>query len=198
MSNVSSREPGRLVVSMNVSLDGFVQAKGQDEFDYSWMHIDEEVHRAFNELAADADAFVYGRKVYEVMIPYWPDAVGDETKPAHEREYGRMWVEKPKVVFSDQLKETRWNTRVVPTAAIEEISRLKKESNRFILCYGGPQFVSGLQQHGLVDEFALFVHQAALGFGVPLFHGRVDLTLVDVRRFENGTLRLRYAVRSGR
>jgi dihydrofolate reductase len=55
---------GRLIVSMNVSLDGFIEARGQD--DGSWLRIDEEVHRAFNELAAGADVFLYGRKVYEV------------------------------------------------------------------------------------------------------------------------------------
>jgi RibD C-terminal domain len=88
MNNVSGGGKRRLVVSMNVSLDGFLQSLGQNDFDHSWMHIDEEVHRAFNELAAGADAFLYGRKVYEVMIPYWPDAVADRTKPAYERDYG--------------------------------------------------------------------------------------------------------------
>jgi dihydrofolate reductase len=57
---------GRLIVSMNVSLDGYVQAPGQD--DGAWLRIDEEVHQVFNELAARADVFLYGRKVYEVMI----------------------------------------------------------------------------------------------------------------------------------
>ena len=79
----------QLIVSMNLSLDGYIEAQGQD--DGSWLRIDEAVHRAFNELAASAEAFLYGRKVYEVMIPYWPDAVEDATKPAHERDYGRIW-----------------------------------------------------------------------------------------------------------
>ncbi|HVG63953.1 MAG TPA: dihydrofolate reductase family protein [Hyalangium sp.] len=181
----------RLIVSMNVSLDGYIEAQGQD--DGSWLRIDEEVHRAFNELAAGAEAFLYGRKVYEVMIPYWPDAVEDATKPAHEREYGRLWIEKPKVVFSTSLKETRWNTRVVPTGALEEVKRLRQESTGYLLCYGGAQLVSALQQRGLIDEYALFVHPCALGAGVPFFRGRVDLRLVDVRRFETGALALRYA-----
>ena len=142
---------------MNLSLDGYIAAQGAD--DGSWLSIDDEVHGAFNQLAAGAAAFLYGRKVYEVMIPYWPDAVADATKPAHEREYARLWVDKPKVVVSTTLKETR--------------------------C-------------GLVDEYALFVHPSALGAGVPFFRGRVDLTLVDVRRFERGTLGLRYASTSAK
>jgi dihydrofolate reductase len=104
---------GRLIVSMNLSLDGYIDAKGQD--DGSWLRIDEEVHRVFNELVAGADAFLYGRKVYEVMIPYWPDAAKDAAKPAYEREYVRLWLEKPKVVVSTFLKETGRNTRAVST-----------------------------------------------------------------------------------
>jgi len=59
----------QLIVSMNLSLDGYIEAQGQD--DGSWLCIDEAVHRAFNKLAASAKAFLYGRKVYEVMIPGW-------------------------------------------------------------------------------------------------------------------------------
>jgi dihydrofolate reductase len=181
----------RLVVSMNVSLDGYIAAHGED--DGSWLRIDKEVHRWFNELAAGADAFLYGRKVYELMIPYWPEAIEDATKPEHERAYGRLWVEKPKVVFSTSLNETRWNTRVVSTDALGEIARLKRKSTRYLLCYGGSQLVSALQQRRLVDEYALAVHPCALGAGLPFFRDRVDLRLVDVRRFETGALALRYA-----
>jgi len=182
---------GRLIISMNVSLDGFISAPGED--DGSWLRIDEEVHRSFNELAAGADMFLYGRKVYEVMIPYWPDAIADATRPVHEREYGRLWVEKPKVVFSTSLREARWNTRVVANNALEEVERLKRESTGDLLCYGGGQFASELQRRRLVDEYALYVHPAALGAGVPLFRERVTLTLADVRRFGTGVLALRYS-----
>jgi len=81
---------GRLIVSMNLSLDGRIEAQGQD--DGSWLRIDEEVHGVFNEVAAGAAAFLCGRKVYDVMIPYWPDACEDAAKPAYEREYVRRWM----------------------------------------------------------------------------------------------------------
>jgi dihydrofolate reductase len=183
----------QLIVSMNLSLDGYIEAQGQD--DGSWLRLDEAVHRAFNTLAAGAEAFLYGRKVYEVMIPYWPDAVEDATKPAHEREYGRIWVDKPKVVFSTSLRETRWNTRVVPSGACDEVLRLKNGSKGYLLCYGGPQLLSDLEEAGLVDEYALFVHPSALGAGVPFFRRRLDLNLVGVRRFDTGVLALRYSTR---
>jgi dihydrofolate reductase len=182
---------GRLVVSMNVSLDGYIEAQGQD--DGTWLRIDEEVHHVFNELAARADAFLYGRKVYEVMIPYWPDAAEDPAKPAYERDYGRLWVEKPKVVVSSSLTEPAWNTRVVAAGVLEEVAHLKRETKGYLLCYGGAQLVTALQEHNLVDEYALFVHPAALGAGVPFFRRTVGLKLLDVRRFELGALGLRYS-----
>ena len=180
---------GRLIVSMNLSVDGYIEAEGQD--DGSWLSIDEELHCTFNELAAGADAFVYGRKVYEVMIPYWPDAAGDAAKPAYERDYGRIWVDKPKTVVSRSLQETRWTTRVV--GAIDAIARQKQDTKGYLLCYGGAELVSALRAHALVDEYALFVHPAALGGGVPFFRTRAALELIDVRKFTGGALRLRYA-----
>jgi dihydrofolate reductase len=180
-----------LVVSMNLSLDGYIEAEGAD--DGSWLSIDEEVHGAFNELAAGASVFLYGRKVYEVMPPYWPDASADTTKPEYEREYGRIWVNKPKLVVSTSLHESRWNTRVVGSEVFAEVERLKRESSSYVLCYGGTQLVSTLASNGLVDEYALFVHPTALGAGAPFFRKPTRLKLTNLRRFGNGSLCLRYA-----
>ncbi len=185
----------RLVVSMNLSLDGFIEAQGED--DGSWLKIDEEVHRAFNELAADAASFIYGRKVFEVMPPYWPDAATDASRPSHEQEYGRIWVEKPKLVVSSSLQETRWSTRVVSTGALDEIERLKRASPGYLLCYGGAQLASALHARGLVDEYLLFVHPQALGAGVAFFRDRVALQLLEVRRFAQGAIAVRYASAAG-
>ena len=95
--------------------------------------------------------------------------------------------------LSTTLRETRWNTRVVKSGALDEVARLKRESDQYFFCYGGSQFASTLQQQGLVDEYRLFVHPGSVGGGLPFFTGRLDLTLVDVRRFKNGVLALRYA-----
>ena len=182
---------GRLIVSMNLSLDGYIEAQEHD--DGSWLRIDEEVHGVFNELAAGADTFLYGRKVYEVMIPYWPDAADDVAKPAYEREYGRLWMETPKVVVSTSLTEPGLKTRVVSSDVFDEIARLKRSSERYVLCYGGSQLVTALQERNLVDEYALFIHPAALGAGVPFFRRAISFQLLDVRQFRQGALGLRYS-----
>lgn len=182
---------GQLIVSMNMSLDGYIETQGTD--DGSWLRIDEEVHRVFNALASGADAFLYGRKVYEVMVPYWPDAADDATKVAYEQEYGRLWVKKPKVVVSASMKEAGWNTRVVSADVCNEVVRLKQASKGYVLCYGGAELVSTLQERLLIDEYVLFVHPGVLGTGIPFFRQRTDLKLLGIRQFEQGALKLRYA-----
>jgi dihydrofolate reductase len=180
-----------LIVSMNLSLDGFVEAPEPD--DGSWLNIDQEVHTAFNQLATEADTFLYGRKVFEVMIPYWPDAAKDSSRPSYEHEYGKIWVEKPKLVVSSSLQQSEWNTRVIASNLADEITQLKQRAKSYVLCYGGPELVAALEAKRLVDEYALYVHPSVVGSGRPFFQGPATLRLKDVRRFGNGTLGLRYA-----
>ena len=181
----------RLIVSMNLSLDGYIEGPGRE--DGSWVRIDEEVHAHVNRLADGADALLYGRKVYEVMIPYWPDAAEDASKPAYEMEFGRIWTSKPKVVFSTTMKEARWNTRVVSHGVVEEVERLKREAPNYLLSFGGADVASTLQQHGLIDEYQMFVNPSVFGSGVPFFRHPADLKLVDTHVFKTGMVALRYA-----
>ena len=122
-----------------------------------------------------------------------PDTAANTGSPDSEREYGRIWLAKPKVVISTSLEETRWRTRVVASAVLDELRRLKREAASHVLCYGGSQLASTLQAAGLADEYVLFVHPTALGAGQPFFRAQVALRLRDVRRFQNGALRLWYA-----
>jgi dihydrofolate reductase len=182
---------GRLIVSMNLSVDGYIEGPGRE--DGSWVRIDEEAHTHINRLAAGADALLYGRKTYEVMIPYWPDAAEDASKPPYEIEFGRIWTSKPKVVFSTTLKEARWNTRVVEHGVAEQVARLKRETPNYLLSFGGADVASTLQQHGLIDEYQLFVHPSVFGSGVAFFRHSADLELLDARTFKTGVVALRYA-----
>jgi dihydrofolate reductase len=167
-------------------------APGED--DGSWLRIDAPLHRAFNELAAAATCFVYGRKVFEYMVPYWPDAVGDATKPDYEREYGRIWVDKPKLVASRTMQQAGWGTRVVAEDAVDEVARLRARTDGYVLCYGGAEFVAALQRAGLVDEYMLFMHPTVLGEGVPFFRNRIALALKEIRTFPEGSLQMRLGV----
>ena len=108
-------------------------------------------------------------------------------------DYARVWVDKPKVVFSSTFQQTNWNTRVVASGVLEEVEKLKRESSGYLLCYGGPQLVSALEERHLVDQYILYIHPAALGAGKPFFRSHTPLRLLDSRRFKVGTLELRYA-----
>ncbi len=85
------------------------------------------------------------------------------------------------------------NTCGVLSDVSEAIARLKRDSERYVLCYGGSQLVTALQEHNLVDEYALFIHPTALGAGVPFFRRALSLQLLDVRQFKQGSLGLRYS-----
>jgi len=176
---------------MNLSLDGYIEGPGSE--DGSWVRIDEEVHTHVNQLAGGADALLYGRKVYEVMIPYWPDAAEDASIPAYEIEFGRIFVSKPKIVFSTTMKEARWNTRIVDHGLVEEVARLKRETPGYLLSFGGADVASTLQEQRLIDEYQLFVNPSVFGSGVPFFRRPIDLKLVETRAFKTGMVALRYS-----
>ena len=83
----------RVIYSMNVSLDGFVETtdRGLD-----WVIIDEELHTFFNDQARETGAFVYGRRMYEFMVDYWPTADANPSAPEYEVDFARIWKACPR------------------------------------------------------------------------------------------------------
>lgn len=75
----------------------------------------------------------------------------------------------------------------------EEVARLKRETSNYLLSFGGADVASTLQQHGLIDEYQLFLNPSVFGSGVPFFRHSVDLKLSDAREFKIGMVALRYA-----
>jgi len=186
---------GRLVYSMSVSLDGFVDTPGRS---LDWVLIDEELHSFFNEEARAMSAFLYGRRLYELMADYWPTAEGDPSATPAMLEFARIWKDKPKIVFSRTLARVEWNSRLVRDDAAEEVSRLKAQPG-FDMDVGGPTTASTLIRLGLIDEYRLFVHPTILGAGTPFFPSldhRIGLNLLETRTFGSGVVYLRYEIGS--
>lgn len=182
---------GRLVYSMSVSLDGFVETPSRS---LDWVLVDEELHSFFNDEARAMSTFLYGRRMYELMTEYWPTAERDPSASPAMIEFARIWKDKPKIVFSRSLDRVEWNSRLVRDDAAEEVARLKVQPG-FDMDVGGPTTAATLIRLGLVDEYRLFVHPVILGAGTPFFpplDERVGLSLLETRTFGSGVVYLRY------
>jgi dihydrofolate reductase len=183
---------GRLVYSMSVSLDGFVETPSRS---LDWVLVDEELHSFFNDEASEMSAFLYGRRLYQVMVDYWPTAENDPSATPAMLEFARIWKDKPKIVFSTTLGRVEWNSRLVPGDVAGEVARLKAQPG-FDMDVGGPTTASTLIRLGLIDEYRLYVHPVVVGAGTPFFpalEDRIGLKLLETRTFPSGVVYLRYA-----
>jgi len=183
---------GKVIYSMSVSLDGLIETPDRS---LDWVQVDEELHSFFNDEAREMSAFLYGRRLYEVMVDYWPTAEDDPNATPSMLEFARIWRPMPKVVFSTSLERVDWNTRLVRGDAVAEVTRLKAEPG-FDMSVGGPTTAAPLLRAGLIDECRLFVQPVVLGAGTPFFPGLeqpVPMTLLETRTFGSGVTYLRYA-----
>jgi dihydrofolate reductase len=182
---------GRLIFSMSVSLDGFVDTPAHS---LDWVRVDEELHTVFNEEARAVGTFLYGRRMYELMAGYWPTADRDPDATPAMVEFAKIWQATPKVVFSRTLESVSHGARVVHDEAIAEVARLKAESD-FDMDVGGPTLAGSLIAAGLVDEYRLYVHPVVLGAGTrffPALEARAELELTGTRTFATGVVLLSY------
>lgn len=156
---------GRLIYRMNVSLDGFVS---DPDGSVDWGLIDDELHAWFNDELRDEAAFIYGRRVYELMAASWPNATSDPTTTPVMLQFARIWNAKPKVVFSRTLRDVRWNSRLAVGDVREELERIRREHDGD-LEVAGPTLAAAFIRKDLVDEFRMVVHPVLLGGGTPFF-----------------------------
>jgi len=180
----------RLVYTAIASLDGYV-ADTDGRFD--WSAPDEEVHQAVNDLERPIGTYLLGRRMYEVMA-YW-DTPADGSSPV-ELDYAAVWQAADKVVYSTTLQApTTARTRVERTFDPTAVAELKASSTTD-LSVGGPGLAAHALRVGLVDELRLFACPVVVGGGTAALPDdvRLDLHLLDERRFGNGVVLLRYGV----
>ena len=181
----------RLVYQMSTSLDGYVEdASGSIE----WSAPLEDVHRIANEHTREASAFLFGRRTYEMMEPYWPDIAADPSGVSEvEAEFAHEYTNTPRLVFSDSLESVGEGVTLLPRAqARAEVERLKCEDDG-LLEIAGPTLAGSVLD--LIDEFRTWVKPVALGGGKPFFPpaaGTLPLRLVENRTCDGGVLYLRY------
>ncbi len=178
-----------VIFAINLTLDGCC--------DHTKMIADEELLGYYTQLLRDVDLLVYGRKTYQLMVPYWPDAAKDPSSTKADKEFAQAFDSKKHLVFSRSLDSVEGkNTRIVPTNLRDEILKLKQEQGKNILV-GGVDIPSQLIELGLVDEYRFVVMPIIAGEGRRLLEGvslpkNLQLKLVESKTFKSGCVALRY------
>jgi dihydrofolate reductase len=176
----------KLIFAINTTLDGCCDhtkfMPNEDTFDY------------FTQLTRDAGTFIYGRKTYQLMVPYWPDAAKEDPSD----EFAQAFVAVDEMIVCSQTLDTpeEKKTRIVSTDLHGEVLKLKQEQGKNILT-GGVTIPSQLAELGLIDEYHIVVHPIVIGEGIRLFEGinlqeKLQLKLVESTVFKSGTVALRY------
>ena len=177
-----------VIFAINITLDGCC--------DHTKVIADEETHEYFTHLMRDVDLLVFGRKTYQLMVPFWPDVAKNQSETKAMNEFARAFDSINKIVFSQSLDGAEGNTRIVRTKFQDEILRLKQEQGKNILV-GGVSVPSQLIEIGLVDEYRFVVSPIVAGEGRRLLkgisrHERLQLTLVESKILKSGCIALRY------
>ena len=179
-----------VIFAINITLDGCC--------DHTKMIADDEIHEYFTHLMRDVDLLVFGRKTYQLMVPFWPDVAKNhsgQTKAMNE--FAQTFVSINKIVFSQSLDSAEGkNTRIVRTKLQDEILKLKQEQGKNILI-GGVTIPLQLIELGLVDEYCFVVQPIVVGEGRRLLEGispqeRLQLKLVESKILKSGCVALRY------
>jgi dihydrofolate reductase len=178
----------KLIYNAIASLDGYV-ADRDGKFD--WGAPDEEVHAFINDLMRPVGTHLYGRRMYEVMAAWETLGPG---QPPHMRDFAEIWRAADKVVYSKTLEEvSSARTRIERGFDPDAVRQLKAAAGRD-LSVAGPELAAQAFRAGLVDELQLFVAPVVVGGGKRSLPDdvRLDLELLDERRFANGMVFLRY------
>jgi dihydrofolate reductase len=179
----------KLIYSAITSLDGYV-ADEAGRFD--WAEPDEEVHSFGNDLERSVGTNLLGRRMYEVMVAW--ETVDLAGQPPFIQEFAEIWRAADKIVYSKTLETvSSARTRIEREFDPEAVRQLKATEGRD-LTVGGPHLAAQALAAGLVDELHLFLAPIVVGGGLRSLPDavRLELELLDERRFGNGAVYLRY------
>jgi dihydrofolate reductase len=184
----------KLIYSAITSLDGYVADR---DGNFDWAAPDEEVHAYVNELERSVGTYLYGRRIYEVML-YWETAHTLSGQSAVERDYTRIWQAADKIVYSKTLNGvTSAKTQLQRDFDPAAIRQLKVESRNDI-GVGGAELAGRAIKAGLIDECHLFLNPIVVGGGKRALPNDVrwQLELSQEHRFAAGVVHLHYRTRA--
>ena len=181
----------QLIYSAIMSLDGYI---ADENGNFDWAEPDEEVHAFVNDLERPIGTYLYGRRMYDVMVAW--ETITDEQP--FMRDYAELWRAADKIVYSRRLEAvSSQRTRLERSFDPAAIQQMKASAERDI-SVGGPELAAHAIQAGLVDEIHLFLSPIVVGSGTRALPDdvRVKLKLLAERRFSNGVVHLRYRAKN--
>jgi len=185
---------GKLIYATNTSLDGYTEDV-TGAFDFT--EPDEDVHLFYNDLMRGVGTQLLGRRMYETMAVWETDPAFTAESPILS-DFAAAWQDSDKLVYSTTLTEPiTKRTRIVPAFDADEVRELKEASTADLLV-GGPELAAHALRAGLVDEVSQVLCAVTVGAGKPAFPTdlRLELELLDERRFGNGAVHVAYRVRA--
>jgi dihydrofolate reductase len=184
----------KLIYSAIASLDGYV---ADEDGNFDWAVPDEEVHTFINDLERPIGTYLYGRRMYEVMVA-WETAHTLPDQPPFILDFARIWQAADKIVYSRTLEAvSSARTHIERDFDPEAVEQMKARAEHDILI-GGPELAAQAMRVGLVDEWHLFIAPTVVGGGKPSLPNniRLKLELIDERRFGSGMVYFHYRTRT--
>ena len=176
----------KVIAAINMTLDGFC--------DHTAIIPDEEIHQYYADMLDNADVVLYGRITYQLM-QFWQTLIKNPSGEKSMDDFALAIDKIPKIVFSNKLTNTEWDSAELANQPIEvEISELKHQAGKDILV-GSRSLIICLMKLNLIDEFQLCIHPVIAGNGLPLFeniHDRTILKLLKTKTFSSGAVSLYY------
>ena len=174
----------KVILQMNMSLDGMI-AGPNGEMD--WMLWNDELDKFAEEILSSSDTILLGRKTAKEFLDYWPD---------DKSEFARKINEYPKIVFSKtmtSIESKSTNVSIINDNILEEVTKLKEQTGKNIVLYGGAGIVQSLAKLDLIDEYRLVLNPVVLGSGTPLFKNeKLKLKLLKTEMTKIGCVILYY------
>jgi dihydrofolate reductase len=184
----------KLIYAAITSLDGYIE---DEDGKFDWAEPDGDVHAFVNELERPVGTYLYGRRLYETMV-FWESPPDLADQPPVVQDFAKIWQAAEKIVYSRTLQTvTSDKTRIEREFDPEAVRELKATAGADITV-GGAELAAQAIEAGLVDEYQLFLVPVVVGGGkrsLPNNDVRVNLELLDERRFRNGTVYVRYRTR---
>jgi dihydrofolate reductase len=178
----------KVMFAINISIDGC--------YDHTLFSPNEELMEYYTLLMQDTGVIVYGRKTYELMVPYWPEVAKNKSGTPGEIAFAEAMTPIEKIVLSHTLKNSTENTRIVSENPEGLIRELKQQPGKKI-AFSSISLLPHMLKLGLIDELYLVVHPALVGEKKRLFENfivpeKLNFQLEYTHLFKSGVIALHY------